>query len=140
MQLEISEKYSVFQLEVRGDERGSLVAIEGGSDIPFDIARVYWLFGTVADAQRGFHAHRALNQAVVCVSGSCSMILDDGNTRVEVPLGRPDEALHLPPMVWHEMRDFSADCVLVVLADAHYDEADYIRDYDQFLAVARLPT
>ena len=124
-------------LAVRGDARGSLVAIEGMSDIPFAIARVYYVYATKPGVTRGLHAHRALHQMAVAVAGSCTMLLDDGARRIEVRLDDPAVGLTLPPMVWHEMSDFSADCVLMVLADAAYDEADYIRDYGEFLALAK---
>lgn len=128
---------ALYPLRVRGDERGSLIAIEGGRDVPFVIARVYYIFGTQPGVERGFHAHKALHQYAVCVNGSCVMIVDDGIERRELALNRPDEALHLGPMVWHEMREFSPDCVLMLVANDHYDEADYIRDYDAFLATVR---
>lgn len=124
-------------LAVRGDERGRLVAIEGMSDVPFAIARVYFVYATTPGVTRGLHAHRALGQFAVAVSGSCAMLLDDGAQRVEVRLDDPATGLILGPMIWREMSDFSDDCVLMVLADAPYDEADYIRDYDAFLALAR---
>ena len=124
-------------LALRGDERGRLVAIEGLRDVPFAIARVYHVYATTPGTTRGLHAHRALNQFAVAVAGSCTMLLDDGTARVEVRLDDPATGLTMPPMVWHEMNDFSPDCVLMVLADAAYDEADYIRDYDQFLAIVR---
>ena len=124
-------------LSVRGDERGRLVAIEAASDVPFAIARVYYVYATTPGTTRGLHAHRALHQVAVAVAGSCTMLLDDGAQRVSVRLDDPAVGLTLPPMVWHEMSDFSADCVLMVLADAAYDEADYIRDYGEFLALAK---
>ena len=124
-------------LTVKGDERGGLVAIEQLRDVPFAVARVYYLFGTVAGVTRGLHAHRALQQVVVAVRGSCTMLLDDGARRDDVRLDDPALGLTLPPMVWHEMSDFSDDCVLLVLADAPYDEADYIRDYNRFLELVR---
>lgn len=120
---------------VRGDERGNLVALEGGHDVPFDIARVYYLFGTGEGVARGFHAHRTLRQWAVCVAGSCTMMLDDGHAKKTVTLDDPAAGVAIPPMVWHEMRDFSPGTVLLVLADQVYDEADYIRDYDAFCAV-----
>ena len=123
-------------LSVRGDERGRLVAIEAASDVSFAIARVYYVYATTPGTTRGLHAHRALNQLAVAVAGSCTMLLDDGAQRVSVRLDDPAVGLTLPPMVWHEMSDFSADCVLMVLADAAYDEADYIRDYAEFNALA----
>ena len=126
----------VRQLTVRGDERGSLIAIEGGIDVPFPIARVYYIFGTLPGVERGFHAHRQLNQFAVCLAGSCVMVLDDGQVRDDVLLDRCDFGITIPPMIWHEMRDFSPECVLMVLADAPYEEADYIRDYDVFRSSA----
>ena len=124
-------------LAVRGDERGRLVAIEGASDVPFGIARVYYVYGTTPGVARGLHAHRALNQLAVAVAGSCTMLLDDGEKRVTVRLDDPAVGLTMGPMIWREMSDFSPDCVLMVLADAAYDEGDYIRDYDAFLALAK---
>lgn len=117
---------------VRGDARGNLIAIEGARDVPFDIARVYYLYGTEAGVARGFHAHHTLRQWAVCVAGSCTMLLDDGLTRETVTLDDPSAGIAIPPMVWHEMSDFAPGTVLLVLADQHYDEADYIRDYDAF--------
>jgi dTDP-4-dehydrorhamnose 3,5-epimerase-like enzyme len=123
-------------LAVRGDERGRLVAIEGLGEVPFAIARVYYVYATSPGVTRGLHAHRALNQVAVAVAGSCTMLLDDGNARVSVRLDDPATGLTLPPMIWHEMSDFSDDCVLLVLADAPYDEDDYIRDYRDFQSAA----
>lgn len=119
-------------LPVKGDARGLLVALEGRREVPFEIARVYYVYATEPGVPRGFHAHRQTRQYAVAVSGACTMLLDDGAQRTEVRLDRPDRGLSIPPMVWHEMRDFSPDCVLLVLADALYDEADYIRDYARY--------
>ncbi|MGK0525302.1 MAG: dTDP-4-dehydrorhamnose 3,5-epimerase-like enzyme [Pseudomonadales bacterium] len=116
-----------------GDERGSLVALEGNKTVPFEIKRVYYLFGTPADVSRGFHAHKALKQVAVCVTGKYRMLLDDGSEKAEVWLDSPTKGLVIEDMVWHEMHDFSPDCVLLVLASEHYDEADYIREYHDFI-------
>lgn len=116
-----------------GDDRGSLVALEAGINIPFEIKRVYYIFGTQQGVVRGFHAHRNLKQVAVCVTGKCRMILDDGNTREEVWLESPIQGLIIDELIWREMYDFSEDCVLLVLASEHYDESDYVRDYDEFL-------
>lgn len=124
------------ELQVHGDPRGSLVALEGGRDVPFAITRVYYIFATEAGVERGFHAHRDLRQWAICVSGSCTVVLDDGETRHAVPLDSPRRALEIGPMIWREMRSFSPDAVLLVLASRAYDEADYVRDYDAFLAMA----
>jgi dTDP-4-dehydrorhamnose 3,5-epimerase-like enzyme len=123
-------------LTVHGDERGSLVAIEPAGGVPFAIARVYYLYGTAPGVTRGLHAHRRLRQLAVAVRGSCTMLLDDGSRRISMRLDDPATGLLVEPMVWHEMSDFSPDCVLMVVADAPYDEADYIRGHDEFAALA----
>lgn len=120
-----------------GDDRGSLVALEGEKTVPFAIQRVYYLFGTKLDVSRGFHAHKKLQQVAVCVTGRCRMVLDDGQKREEVWLDSSIKGVSLPPMVWHEMHDFSPDCVLLVLASEHYDERDYIRNYEDFLRLIK---
>ena len=136
MQEVLPGQCALVPLTVKGDERGSLVAIEQQRDTPFDIARVYYLYGTIPGVTRGLHAHRKLRQLVVALAGSCTMLLDDGASRTRINLGDPATGLLIESLVWREMSDFSPDCVLMVVADAPYDEADYIRDYDQFLAVA----
>jgi len=125
--------YKLIDFQIKGDERGSLIAIEGGYDIPFDIKRVYYIFDTKKGVERGFHAHLNLKQVCIAVKGSCTFVLDDGKRREEIRLDRPNKGLFIEGLIWHEMKDFSPDCVLVVLASEHYDESDYIRDYDKFL-------
>lgn len=123
-----------------GDARGHLVAAEAERTIPFAIRRVYYLHGLKSDAPRGFHAHRALEQVAVCISGSCEIILDDGVVRETVHVDDPARGLRIDPMIWHEMHDFSPDCVLLVFASAAYDESDYIRGYETFLRLAEAAT
>ena len=120
------------EFPVKGDDDGWLVALEGQNNIPFAIKRVYYIFGTRAGVRRGKHAHHALQQLMVCMTGSCKVLLDDGKQREEVVLASNDRGLFIDPMVWHEMYEFSSDCVLLVLADGWYDVADYIRDYGAF--------
>jgi dTDP-4-dehydrorhamnose 3,5-epimerase-like enzyme len=115
------------------DTRGVLVAVENGADLPFEINRFFLVVG-MNEAPRGFHAHRILHELVICARGSCRIVTDDGTTRREWFLDRADEGLHLPPMHWIELRDFSTDCVLTVLASDAYDDAEYIRDYPTFVA------
>jgi dTDP-4-dehydrorhamnose 3,5-epimerase-like enzyme len=115
-----------------GDELGWLIALEGERNIPFPIKRTYYIFGTQPGVRRGKHAHRKLRQVLVCIAGACAVSLDDGKRTEEVRLSGNDRGLVLDAMVWHEMHDFSPDCVLLVLADDWYDEADYIRDYRVF--------
>lgn len=119
-------------LRVRGDERGWLVPAEVGVDVPFEIRRAYWVFGTESGVRRGFHAHRACRQAAVCVRGGCTIMMDDGSGAYDVRLDSPSKLLGIPPMVWHEMYDFTPDCVLLVFAEFAYDESDYIRDRAEF--------
>jgi len=120
-----------------GDDRGSLISLEAGRNIPFDIRRVYYIFGTKSGVARGFHAHKSLKQVAVCLAGSCRFVLDDGRERTEVILNSPGQGLMIEDMTWREMHDFSSNCVLMVLADQHYDESDYIRDYEIFMSMAK---
>ena len=124
---------NLVEFPILGDERGSLIALEASKNIPFAIKRVYYIFGTKQDVARGFHAHKKLEQIAVCVSGRCRMVLDNGLTRESVWLDSPSKAIYIGSMLWHEMHDFSADCVLLVLASEYYDESDYIRNYEDFL-------
>lgn len=114
------------------DDRGHLCILEEGRDVPFPIKRVYYMYGARPDMPRGFHAHKKLRQMAVCVTGSCRMVLDDGKMRQDVMMGPSTGTVMIDARVWHEMHDFSPDCVLLVLASDVYDEADYIRDYEQF--------
>ena len=116
-----------------GDERGSLVALEGSKSVPFDIKRVYYIFDTKEGVSRGFHAHLNLKQVVVCVKGSCRFVLDNGMQKEEIILDDATEGLLIEGLTWREMYDFSPDCVLIILANKYYNENDYIRDYDEFL-------
>ena len=116
-----------------GDERGGLIAIESDQSIPFQIKRLYYIVGNRSGGWGGVRAHHNVREIAVCVKGSCRMILDDGQHRDEVWLDIPNKGLLIGDLVWREMHDFSDDCVLLVLASEHYDEADYIRDYKEFL-------
>ena len=120
-----------------GDERGALVALESNKNIPFDIKRVYYIFGTEQGVARGFHAHKQLKQVAVCITGKCRMFLNDGKTKESVWLDSATNGVLIDDMVWREMHDFSDNCVLLVLASEYYDESDYIRNYDQFLKKVR---
>ena len=124
--------YKTYNLVQLGDERGSLIALDKLSGLPFDIKRVYYVFNTKSGVARGFHAHEKLHQMAVCLTGSCRMVLDDGVSRESVIMNSGSVGIDLPPMVWHEMHDFSADCILLVVASDYYDEDDYVRDYKDF--------
>jgi dTDP-4-dehydrorhamnose 3,5-epimerase-like enzyme len=128
-------KYNLLDFKTLGDNRGSLIALEEGYNAPFNIKRVYYLFDTKEGVERGFHAHKNLKQICIVVKGSCTFILDDGDKKEEIILNNPNQGLFIENLIWRVMKDFSSDCVLVVLASEHYDESDYIRDYDKFLEV-----
>jgi dTDP-4-dehydrorhamnose 3,5-epimerase-like enzyme len=119
-----------------GDHRGNLVAIEGNKNIPFDIRRVYYMTDMDASLPRGFHAHHKLQQVAICIKGSCKFVMDDGQNKEEVVLDDPHTGLLIDLMIWHEMYDFSSDCVLMVVASDVYDEGDYIRGYADFCQLA----
>ncbi|MFG1525557.1 FdtA/QdtA family cupin domain-containing protein [Halobacteriovorax sp. RZ-3] len=115
------------------DSRGKLVSLESGINVPFEIKRVYYIYDVDTSLKRGFHAHKNLKQVAVCVSGSCTLTLDNGKTKEDYLLDNPSKGLLIGSNIWREMGDFSPDCVLMVLASELYDEDDYIRDYDEFL-------
>lgn len=121
-----------------GDDRGQLIALEAASDlVPFPVNRVYYIFDTTPGTVRGNHAHRSLRQVLICTSGACTIVCEmpDG-TKSEHRLDWPNKGLLIEGLVWRQMKDFSKDAVLMVLASEHYDEADYIRDYDVFRRTA----
>lgn len=123
----------MFLFQIHGDSRGQLVALEEMRNIPFHIKRVYYMYDTTAGVTRGYHAHKSLEQVLICVHGSCKVMLDDGQKKTVVLLNKPNEGLYVSNTLWREMYDFSPDAVLMVLASELYDEADYIRDYNEFL-------
>ena len=122
-----------YTFQPHGDDRGQLVALEEFNDIPFRIKRVYYMYDTLPDVVRGHHAHKHLQQILVCVHGSCKIRLDNGKEKKIVVLEKPYEGLYVANNMWREMFDFSPDAVLMVFASEPYDESDYIRDYDEFL-------
>ncbi len=119
--------------DIKGDDRGELVAIEEYKNLPFEIKRVYYLANTLPNVVRGHHAHKYLKQVLICVNGSCKIGLDDGTDKVEVLLDKINEGLVIESNIWRTMYDFSEGTVLLVLASELYDERDYIRDYNRFL-------
>ncbi|MCQ2241390.1 FdtA/QdtA family cupin domain-containing protein [Treponema sp.] len=125
--------YKIVNLQIHGDQRGKLVSIENMKNIPFEIKRVYYMFDTLPNESRGFHAHKNLEQIIIAMDGACRFVLDDGKTREEVLLNRPDVGLYIGKNMWREMHDFSYGCKLVVLASDFYNENEYIRNYDDFL-------
>jgi hypothetical protein len=119
------------------DGRGNLTFIESNRHVDFEIKRVYYLYDVPGGADRGGHAHRTLRQLIVAASGSFDVILDDGRERTTIHLNRSYSGLYLAPMVWREIENFSGGSVCLVLASAHFDESDYIRDYQDYCAAAQ---
>ena len=130
--------YKIINLETLGDDRGSLIAVEEGYNVPFEIKRVYYIFDTKQGVERGFHAHKKLKQLCIAVKGSCAFVLDNGNSKKEIELNNPNQGLFIEGLIWREMKNFSPDCVLVVMASEHYDEQDYIRNYKYFLEATKV--
>ncbi len=116
-----------------GDARGNLVVMEGDDSIPFHIKRIYYIYNTEQGVARGFHAHHHLKQVIVAVRGRCEMHLDNGKEKEIVVLDDPCKAIVIDTMIWRELHHFSEDCIILCLASEHYDESDYIRDYDTFM-------
>ncbi|MPQ98614.1 WxcM-like domain-containing protein [Modestobacter sp. I12A-02628] len=122
------------------DTRGNLTFIEGGSHVPFDIGRVYYLYDVPGGEHRGGHAHRQLEQLIIAANGSFDVVVDDGQTTERFFLNRSYYGLYMPRMTWRELDNFSSGSVCLVLASNRYDESDYYRDYDEFVAARRAET
>lgn len=124
--------YKLIELGVHGDKKGLLSALEEGNPLPFHVQRVYYIWGTEQDAIRGCHAHRHCHEMIICLSGSCDFLLDDGTSRETVRMDSPSRGLYAPPHIWRQFTNFSPDCVVLVLASIKYDRSDYIEDYEEF--------
>ena len=126
----------MLEFSQNGDERGHLVIVEGMDDIPFDIARIFYIYGSANDVVRGQHANQKSQFVLINVAGSCKVRVKDGKGNEAVfVLNRPHTGIYLPAMLWKDMYDFSADSVLLCLASEHYDAAEYIRDYDEYIKI-----
>lgn len=123
------------EFTVLGDRRGQLIALEENRQVPFEMKRVFYIYGTEASISRGNHSHYKTKQFLVAVNGSCKVTLDNGKEKQTFDLNKPNVGLFQDALIWGHMHNFSSDCVLMVLADDYYDESDYIRDYDKFLEV-----
>ncbi len=132
--------HKINDFQIKGDQRGSLVAFEQNRNIPFDIKRVYYIFDTKSEAIRGKHAHKKLEQILICVAGECDVSVEEKNERKTYHLGSQTAGLYIGGLVWREMKNFSPDAVLLVLASDYYNEEDYIRDYNEFQKLSKVLT
>lgn len=133
--MQLKDQYKLIEFVDLGDERGNLVVIEGeGMDIPFDIKRVFYIYGSDSEVVRGQHANRETEFLLVNVSGISKVRVDNGRETEIIELNKPRMGLYLSPMLWKDMYDFSEDSVLLVLASRHYDANEYIRNYEDYLA------
>lgn len=132
------EQCRLIDLPKISDPRGNLTFIEGGRHVPFDIRRVYYLYDVPGGSERGGHAHRNLAQLIVAMSGSFDVALDDGKEQRRFHLNRSYFGLYVPQMIWRELDNFSSGSVCMVLASNPFDEADYYRDYEEFLKAKRI--
>lgn len=129
------ENCKMVDLPKISDPRGNLTFVEGGNQIPFDIRRVYYLYDVPGGAERGGHAHKALSQLIIAMSGSFDVILDEGGEKKRFHLNRSYQGLYVCPMIWRELDNFSSGSVCMVLASNIYEESDYYRDYNEYLKV-----
>ncbi len=121
----------------RSTKQGSLVAVEEKIDIPFELKRIFYIYNLNSFTSRGAHAHKVSNQILICIHGSCEVLLDDGKENSSILLNKPNRGVLQENMIWGEMYNFSKDCILMVLSDTHYDPNDYITDYHQFLELTK---
>lgn len=127
-------KVKMLDFRQYGDDRGHLVIVEGEKDVPFEIKRTFYIYGSKGDVVRGQHANRESEFVLINVAGTSKVRVKDGEGNEAVfSLNRPHTGIYLPTMVWKDMYDFSADSVLLVLANTHYDSEEYIRNYDEFV-------
>lgn len=129
----LKEKCPIIHFDDLGDERGKLVVIEGGQAIPFEIKRVFYIYDSDDTVVRGQHANRESEFVLINVAGKSKVRITDGEEEIIVELDRPMTGVYIPKMIWKDMYDFSEDSILLVLASTHYDGAEYIRDYEEYL-------
>lgn len=125
--------YKIIDFEVHADNRGNLCSLSNNKEIPFEVKRIYYTWDMPYDVIRGGHAHKKLDEVMVCLSGSCDFVLDDGKEKVTVTLDKPNKGLYIKANLWRDFRNFSKDCVVVLIASELYDTEDYIRDYNEYL-------
>lgn len=137
MSKKIEDRYKILEFSDLGDERGKLVVVEGGMSIPFDIQRIFYIYGSDATVVRGQHANRESEFVLINVAGTSKVRVDDGKEERIIELNRPMMGVYLSKMLWKDMYDFSEDSVLLVLANTHYNGKEYIRDYNDYLKILK---
>lgn len=131
------KKYKLLNFPQLGDERGHLVVVEGNKDIPFEIKRIFYIYGSDKDVIRGQHANRLSEFVLINISGRCDVFVDDGENQETVILDKPYQGIYLNKMVWKNMLNFSKDAILLVLSNEYYNSEEYIRDYEEFKKIFR---
>lgn len=134
----LKDKCSIIYFDELGDERGHLVVVEGNQAVPFEIKRIFYIYGSDAGVVRGQHANKESEFVLINVSGKSKVRIMDGTEKVEIELNKPNMGVYLPKMVWKDMYDFSRDSVLLVLASMHYDAQEYIRDFEEYLKLMKV--
>jgi dTDP-4-dehydrorhamnose 3,5-epimerase-like enzyme len=124
--------YKLIDMKVFGDERGKLISIEGNRNVPFEIKRVFYIYGSDNEVVRGQHANRESEFVLINVGGTSKVRIDNGHSEAVIELNKPMMGLYIPTMVWKDMYDFSEDSILLVLASTHYDGNEYIRNYEEY--------
>ena len=122
----------ILTFDIKGDPLGYLIAFESNKNVPFEIKRTYYIYDIAVSDVRGKHAHKKLRQVLICARGKCTLLFDDNREKQKVELDRPNQGVVIDPMVWHEIYDFSPDCLLIGLASDFYDESDYLRNEGEF--------
>lgn len=131
------KNYKILKFPQLGDERGHLVVVEGNKDIPFDIKRIFYIYGSDKDVVRGQHANRLSEFTLINISGRCDVFVDDGRNQETIILDKPHQGIYLNKMVWKNMFNFSKDAILLVLSNEYYNSKEYIRDYEEFKKIIR---
>lgn len=134
--MNVTTKVQMLEFSEKGDERGHLVIVEGAQDVPFEIKRIFYIYGSDPLVVRGQHANRNSEFVLINVAGTSKVKVSDGSGNIAIyELNRPHTGIYLPKMIWKDMYDFSEDSVLLCLASEHYDETEYIRNYDDFVKI-----
>jgi len=133
------KKYELLEFPQLGDERGQLVVVEQLKEIPFELKRIFYIYGTKGDVARGQHANLRSQFVLINLKGSCKVMIDDGQNNEVIILNKPHTGVYLNKMVWKEMFDFSSDSILLVLSSELYDKSEYISDYDEFIREVSRP-